>query len=62
MAETSFKFGIPFFNIGWTQKDHSFTILEGQTIIMRVWKWRKVGYQKKAITLNKGKIEVQLFD
>ena len=62
MPETSFNVGIPFFKVGWTLKDHSFTIKEGQTIVMRSWKWRKLGYIRKAITLKDGKIEVQIID
>lgn len=60
MTENSFHFGVPFFRIGWTVKDHSFEIKEGQTIIMRVWKWRNLGYIRKAITLSKGKIKVKI--
>ena len=60
MTEDSFHIGIPFFKIGWSSKDHQFEIKEGQTIIMRVWKWRKLGYIRKAVTLSEGKIKVKI--
>jgi len=62
MSEDSFKIGIPLFKFGFTRKDHSFEIKEGQTIIMRVWQWKRLGYMKKAITLKDGRIEVQVID
>ena len=62
MSEDSFTLGTPILKLGWTRKDHSFEIKEGQTIIMRVWQWRRMGYMKKAITLNNGKIKVQVID
>ena len=62
MSEDSFSVGSPLFKIGWSRKDHTLVIEEGQTIIMRSWSWRKFGYIRKAITLKDGKIEVQIID
>lgn len=62
MSEDQVRVRTPIFSIGFSKKDHSFVIKEGQTIIMRVWKWKRLGYMKKAVTLKNGKIEVQVID
>lgn len=49
----------PFFSFGIHKKEHQTVIKEGETIIIREWKWKKFGYSKKAITIKDGKIYVK---
>ncbi|MDE1814899.1 MAG: hypothetical protein KGI05_09600 [Thaumarchaeota archaeon] len=49
-------FGVKF---GFKQ-EHQTTIQEGETLIVKVWSWRKFGYIQKAVTLKDGKITVEV--
>lgn len=53
-----FEFKIPFFGIG-MEKDTRLVLKKGDTVLLEEWNWRKFGYIKKFIQIDKdGNIKV----
>ncbi len=50
------------FTLGVTKHDSQIKLNEGETILLRYWSWRKLGYIRKAYTLKSGKVHMQRLD
>lgn len=60
MSNDSFNFSLlKLFSFGFSKSDSQIKINEGETILLRYWSWKKLGYIRKAYTLMKGKITMQ---
>ncbi len=63
MAEDSFNFSLlKLFSFGYSKHDEQIKLKEGETILLRYWSWRKLGYIRKAYTLMDGKVSMQRLD
>lgn len=60
MSQTEFKIDTPV-GAGISLKtQHETTIKEGESLIIKVWSWRRLGFIQKSVTLKDGKITVEV--
>ena len=62
MSRDEIRVRTPIFSFGISKNDNEIKLKEGETILLRYWSWRKLGYVRKALTLVDGKVEVQRLD
>lgn len=62
-SSDSFNFSLlKLFSFGFSKTDSAIKINEGETILLRYWSWRKMGYNRKAYTCKDGKITMEKLD
>lgn len=59
MSEDSFGLNLGVFGLNFHKKDVQQKLNEGDTILIRYWSWRKLGYIRKTLTLRDGHIAVK---
>lgn len=60
MSSDDIQVRTPVFSFGLSKKEHQTILKNGDTLIVREWKWRRFGYIKKAVTIQDGKIHIQV--
>ena len=63
MSSDSFNFSLlKLFSFGFTKTDSVIKINEGETIILRYWSWKKMGYIRKAYSRKGNKVRMERLD
>ena len=56
--QDEFKFSTPLFSFGVKKSDNEIRLKEGETVILRYWSWRKLGFVRKQLRLVDGVVVV----
>lgn len=60
MSEDSIHVKTPLISFGFTKKEHIMEVEEGQSYLIRTWKWRKLGFIYKLLTVKDGELIVKV--
>ncbi|MDE1814716.1 MAG: hypothetical protein KGH87_08925 [Thaumarchaeota archaeon] len=62
MSQSQIDLQTPFGILFGFKQEHQTTIQEGQSLIIKIWSWRKFGFIQKSVTLKDGKITVEVLN